>query len=302
MRDCLHSYMKVGIVHFMAFPNVSPGLELVNSIKRIVEDEFFGSIEITSIPNDVRAEITGLLEASKLVVGYGAQPILLGDKLDLNSSRPQQRELAVSRIKSAVDEAYSMGARQLAVLSGPTPNSEKHEKAKELLIDSLVQICGYAKSKGSLRISLEIFDRGIDKRCLIGSTEDGMQVAAEVRQHYPSFGLMVDLSHLPLMGESTEHALRIARDYLVHIHIGNCVIKDKSHPAYGDKHPRFGIPDSENDVGELRLFLKALLDIGYIGEGKQNIVAFEVKPQGNESPEVVIANSKRTLMEAWAGL
>ena len=302
MRDCLHSYMKVGIVHFMVFPNVSLGLELVNSIKRIAEDEFFGGIEITSIPNDVRAEIAELLEASKLVVGYGAQPILLGDKLDLNSSSAQQRELAISRIKSAVDEAYSIGARQLAVLSGPRPNGEKHEKAKELLIDSLVQICGYAKSKGSLGICLEVFDRDIDKKCLIGSTQDGVQVAAGVRQHYPNFGLMIDLSHLPLMGESVEHALRIARDYLVHVHIGNCVIKEKNHPAYGDKHPRFGMPGSENDVGELRLFLKALLDIGYIGEGKQNIVAFEVKPQSGESPEVVIANAKRTLMEAWTML
>jgi sugar phosphate isomerase/epimerase len=113
---------------------------------------------------------------------------------------------------------------------------------------------------------------------------------------------MIDLSHLPLMGESVEHALRIARDYLVHVHIGNCVIKEKNHPAYGDKHPRFGMPGSENDVDELRLFLKALLDIGYIGEGKQNIVAFEVKPQSGESPEVVIANAKRTLMEAWTKL
>ena len=294
--------MKVGIVHFMAFPDISPGLELINSIKRIAEDEFFGSIEITSIPNDARADIAELLEASKLVVGYGAQPILLGEKLDLNSSSPQQRELAISRIKSAVDEAYSLGARRLAVLSGPTPTVDKREKAKELLIDSLLQICSYAESKGSLGITLEIFDRDIDKRRLIGSTEDGVQVAAEVRKHYPSFGLMVDLSHLPMLGESAEYALKKASNYLVHIHIGNCVIKDKSHPAYGDKHPRFGIAGSENDVAELRLFLKSLLDIGYIGEGKQNVVAFEVKPQSGESSEVVIANAKRTLMEAWTRL
>ena len=302
MRDCLHAYMKVGIVHFMAFPDISPGSELVNSIKRIAEDDFFGSIEITSIPNDTRADIAKLLETSKLVVGYHAGPILLDEKLDLNSSSPQQRELAISRIKSAVDEAYSLGAQRLAVLSGPAPTVEKREKAKELLIDSLLQICSYAESKGSLGITLEIFDRDIDKRRLIGSTKDGVQVATEVRRHYPTFGLMVDLSHLPMLGESAEYALKKASDYLVHVHIGNCVIKDKSHPAYGDKHPRFGIAGGENDVAELRLFLKALLDIGYIGEGKQNIVALEVKPQTGESSEVVIANTKRTLMESWAKL
>lgn len=294
--------MKVGIVHFMAFPDISSRLELVNSIKRIAEDEFFGSIEITSIPNDARADITQLLETSKLVVGYHAGPILLNEKLDLNSSSPRQRELAISRIKSAVDEAYSLGAQEFAVLSGPTPTVEKREKAKGLLIDSLLQICSYIASKGSLCFTLEIFDRDIDKRCLIGSTEDGVQVAAEVRKHYPTFGLMVDLSHLPMLRESAEYALKKASDYLLHIHVGNCVIKDKSHPAYGDKHPRFGIAGGENDVDELRLFLKALLDIGYIGEGKQNVVAIEVKPQKGESSEIVIANAKRTLAEAWSKL
>ena len=39
-----------------------------------------------------------------------------------------------------------------------------------------------------------------------------------------------------------------------------------------------------------------------LSEGKQNVVAFEVKPLSGESSEVVIANAKRTLMEAWAKL
>jgi sugar phosphate isomerase/epimerase len=113
---------------------------------------------------------------------------------------------------------------------------------------------------------------------------------------------MLDLSHLPMQRETPDFALKTAREYLVHAHIGNCVIKDKKHPAYGDKHPAFGITGGENDVEELKLFLKALLDIGYIGEGKQNIVAFEVKPMLGESSEAVVANAKRTLMEAWARL
>ncbi len=302
MRGCLHSYMKVGIVHFMAFPNISPGPELVDSIKRIAQDEFFGGIEIAPVPSDVRDDVARLLKSSKLVVGYCGQPILLGEKLDLNSLDPQHRKAAISRVKLAVDEAYLLGASRLAVLSGPTPATEKREQAKELLADSLAQICAYAESKGRLGITLEIFDRDVDKRCLIGPTEEGVQVAAEVRQHYPSFGLMEDLSHLPLLRESAKHALKTAKDYLVHAHIGNCVIGDKTHPAYGDKHPPFGTAGSENDVAELRLFLRALLDIGYVGEGKQNVVAFEVKPLSGESPELVIANAKRTLMEAWAGL
>ena len=298
MKDYIHSYMKMGIVQLMAFPDT----DTVESIKKIAEDEFFGAIEIASIPGDIRAEVDKILGASKLVVGYVGQAALLGQKLDLNSSVPQQREAAISQIKAGVDEAYSLGAKQLAVLSGPTPTPDKREKAKELLVDSLAQICGYAQSKGNLNITLEIFDRDVDKKCLIGPTEEGVEIAREVRRHYPNFGLMVDLSHLPLLKESADHALKTAKDYLAHIHIGNCILKDKSHPAYGDKHPPFGLAAGENDVEEVRLFLKALMEIGYIGEGKQNVVAFEVKPLSGESPEVVVANAKRTLMEAWAKL
>ena len=83
---------------------------------------------------------------------------------------------------------------------------------------------------------------------------------------------------------------------------GRCILKDKNHVAYGDKHPPFGLSVGENDVEEVRLFLKALMEIGYIGEGKQNTVAFEVKPLSGQNPDVVVANAKRTLMESWAKL
>ena len=298
MKDCLHSYMKVGIVQIMAFPDISP----LDAIGKIAEDEFFGAIEIASIPSDIRAEVDKILQASKLVVGYVGQAALLGQKLDLNSPIPQQREAAITQMKSGVDEAYSFGAKRLAVLSGPAPVRDKYEQAKELLVDSLSQLCGYAQTKGDLGITMEIFDRDIDKKRLIGPTEEGVQVAKEVRRRYPNFGLMVDLSHLPLLKETADHAQKTAEDYLVHIHIGNCILKDKNHPAYGDKHPPFGTAAGENNVEEVRLFLKALMEIGYIGEGKQNVVAFEVKPLEGQSAEVVVANTKRTFMEAWARL
>jgi sugar phosphate isomerase/epimerase len=243
-----------------------------------------------------------IIRASKLVIGCVGQLALLSQKLDLNSPVPQQREAAISQVKASIDEAYALGARQLAVLSGPAPSRDKYEPAKELLVDSLSQICSYAQSKGNMNITLEIFDREYDKKCLIGPTGEAAQIAKEVRRRYPNFGLMVDLSHLPMLKETPDHAIKTAQDYLVHVHIGNCVLKAKDHPAYGDKHPPFGLAVGENDVEQVRLLLKALMEIGYIGEGKQNIVAFEVKPLSGDSPEVVMANAKRTLMEAWARL
>lgn len=298
MRENLHSYMKVGIVQLMAYPE----MDTVESIRKIAEDAFFGAIEITSIPEEIRDDVMQILGASHLVIGYVGQPLLLNNKLDLNSLVPQQREAAITIIKAGIDEAYMIGARKLAVLSGPAPAKEKYRQAKELLVDSLSQLCNYAQSKGNLGITMEIFDRDYDKKCLIGPTGEAVQVAREVKRQYPNFGLMIDLSHLPLLKETPDYAVKTAKDYLTHIHIGSCILKDKSHPAYGDKHPPFGLAVGENDVEEVRLFLKALMEIGYIGEGKQNVVAFEVKPLAGQSPDVVVANAKRTLMEAWARL
>jgi len=44
------------------------------------------------------------------------------------------------------------------------------------------------------------------------------------------------------------------------------------------------------------------LDIGFLNHKNPPIVSFEVKPLSDESSEVVIANAKRVLREAWAKL
>ena len=44
------------------------------------------------------------------------------------------------------------------------------------------------------------------------------------------------------------------------------------------------------------------IDIGYLNKKSPPIVSLEVKPFGDEDPDIVIASSKRTLNEAWARL
>lgn len=300
MRESLHTYMKVGIVHFMAYPQTLTGEgPIAETIRRVAEDDFFSAIEVTTIKDPrVREEVARILEQGHLVVGYGAQPILLTRKLDLNALESSDRDRAVQVVREAVDEAHMLGAGALAVLSGPDPG-ERRGEAIPLLVESLTEICAYARSTGDLRVILETFDQKVDKRCLIGPHTDAVKVSAEVRKTYPDFGLMLDLSHIPLQGETSREALQVAKDHVTHIHIGNCVLKE-GHPAYGDQHPRFGLPGGENDVPEVVEFLRELFHISYLGQGKRPIVAFEVKPLPGESSEAVIAGAKRTLVEAWS--
>ena len=67
-------------------------------------------------------------------------------------------------------------------------------------------------------------------------------------------------------------------------------------------HPRFGFPNGENDVDEVVHYLRVLFDIGFLNDKEPPIVSFEIKPYGDEDSDVVIANAKRTLNEAWARL
>lgn len=81
--------------------------------------------------------------------------------------------------------------------------------------------------------------------------------------------------------------------------MGNTVIRSSECPAYGDEHPRFGFPNSENDVKELADYLRLLMEIGFISEKNRPIVSFEVKPFEEEDPDICLANAKRTLDLAW---
>ncbi|MGG0789581.1 sugar phosphate isomerase/epimerase family protein [Peribacillus simplex] len=285
----------------MAYPETMGGDgPTVDTIKKIVQDDFFSGIEITSINNpEERKEATQILQSGGMTVGFGAQPILLRNKGNLNSFDEAERRRAIDLVKGGIDQAYEVNAAKLGFLSGAKPDTQQ-DVALQLLTNSIKELCDYAKSKGDLVLSLETFDDETDKKCLIGSNKLAVEVAKEVRKVDPTFGLMLDLSHLPMQRETSRDALTVARDYINHAHIGNCYIKDTSDPAYGDQHPRFGYPGSEVDVSELAEYLRSLLEIGYIGEGIKNIVAFEVKPVGTESSDIIIAQSKRTLIDAWS--
>jgi sugar phosphate isomerase/epimerase len=295
--------MKVGLVHFMAYPESTKDEgRIMETISEIACDDYFNAIEITSIENiEIRKQAKKILDTSHMTVAYGAQPILLSKGLNINDTDEEGREKAVSILKEAIDEAYEMGAEGFAFLSGKYDENEK-EKAYNALVKSTREICSYAKSKGNIRIVHEIFDFDVDKKSLVGPADLAARYGREVREDFDNFGLMADLSHIPLLRESVEQSVMPIREYLVHAHMGNCVVRDKKLPGYGDLHPRFGFPESENDVEELIKYLKVLMDIGFLNKDNQPVVSFEIKPFGDEEPRFVIANAKRVLNEAWARL
>ncbi|MFZ3129634.1 MAG: sugar phosphate isomerase/epimerase [Desulfosporosinus sp.] len=303
MNESMLKYFKPGIIHYMFFPATMKGEgPILETVKRIASDDYFTAIEVSWIKDQkTRKAVREILDTSHMAVGYGAQPRMLTTGMNINDLNEEGRQAALKSLKEGIDEAYEIGAAGFAYLSGKYEETTK-ERSYEALLESTGELCAYAKSKGNMKVILEIFDYDIDKKSLIGPASLAKRFAEDVTRKYDNFGLMVDLSHIPMIHESCEESILPIKDYLVHAHMGNTVIKDKNCVAYGDTHPRFGFPNSENDVDELIEYLRVLLKVGYLNKKNPPILSLEVKPWGDEDPELIIANAKRTLNEAWAKL
>ena len=304
MKTHWSAYLTLSIVHFMAYPETMKGDgPVLETIRKIAEDSFFTGIEISWIKDPaVRKQVKSVLEVAHLPAAFGAQPTLLTQKLDLNSPDPDMRTWAVAQLKADIDEAAELGITRLATISGSDPGDDAMRKeAMCWLAESMHAVCAYAKACG-VGITMETFDRTVDKKALIGPAEESAAFSALMRKDFPDFGLMYDLSHQPLLDEEILTALNAVKDHLVHAHVGNCV-KVPECVGYGDQHPRFGFPHGENDVEQLTEFLRGLFAIGYLHQapnGKNPWVGIEVKPQPGESSEMLLAGTRRVWTEAWA--
>ncbi|MCX8053370.1 MAG: sugar phosphate isomerase/epimerase [Armatimonadetes bacterium] len=305
MNESIYKYADIGLIHFMAYPQTIKGDgPILETLAKICEDEYFTLVEVTWMKDpEIRKAAARMIEQAGMKCAYGAQPTLLTQKLNLNDPDEDGRKRAVEQVKAGIDEAIELGASGLAFLSGRDPGQADRARGMELLTESVREICDYARSRGDLTVALETFDQvEYGKNTILGPTRNAVAFAEKIKSDYPNFGLMLDLSHLPLLGESVDEMLSPAKDVLIHVHIGNCVMRDPSHPAYGDEHPRFGIAGGENGVDELAAFIEGLFRIGYLDGKSVRPLSFEVKPIAafGESSEVVIANAKRTLNKAWA--
>jgi sugar phosphate isomerase/epimerase len=87
---------------------------------------------------------------------------------------------------------------------------------------------------------LEPFDMDIDKKFLYGPIDDCVKLAKQIIANHNNFGFELDMAHLPLMREDFVSAIQRTAPYLKRIHLGNCVLKDKTNPRWGDTHPPIG--------------------------------------------------------------
>ena len=292
-------YFRMGTVHFMSYPEVlEDEKKIIPTLKKIMADPYFSAVEMAPISDDeIRKRVKELFAHSDCSLLYTAAPKSLGGKLNLNDEDEQKRKAAVSVIKGYIDEAVDMGAEGIGLTAGAYV-PERSKEAFEKLLLSCRELCEYAKKKDGFTVEVEQFDYDFHNRLLIGSSDTAKRLAEEMRP-YDNFGLLVDLSHIPLIRETPEECLEKLKGYVTHVHIGNAVCNSPDSYLYGDFHPRFSLENSAVGIDEIRRFLKKLFETGYF-KRKRPVVSFEVKAWPGDDPDLVLAECKRILNLAWS--
>lgn len=292
MKEPIQKYFQVGTLQWMSYPNSDP----MDSLKAIARDDFFDAIELKGY-GEKNAEAKALLAQSHLKVCFAAQPLQLAAGANPNAIDEAERQKAEALLLNAVDEAEYLGSEGIAFLAGKW-QPETKEQAYAQLLKTTRNVCDYAAAKGMM-VELEVFDYDMDKAALIGPAPYAARFAADMRTTHSNFGLLIDLSHIPTTYETSRFVVRTLRPYLTHFHFGNAVVKPGC-DGYGDKHPRFGYPNSANDTPELLDYLRVLKEEGFFDPNNPYVLSMEVTPRPGEDEEIVLANTKRVLKRAWA--
>ena len=297
----MNRYVNVGLVHAMAYPNAAKDAGYyLKTLEDTLKDPYFGLVEIIPpLSDDMYSDVAGMVRDSGFDWVYCATPAQYGLDLDLNSFDPKARAYAVDILRKELENAARLGIKKVQICSGKQIDRIADRYAvRNYLAESVKEVCREAQKLG-ISVVLEIFDPDIEKKRFLGPSIDSAYVAKEVSGAFDNFGLLQDLSHIPLMYENPYSAVETVKDYLVHTHIGNCVMRDIKHPRYGDTHPIFGSECSEIDVLEIKTFIESLFAVGYFAEGKKAAMSFEIKPWPNEDSLDYIKKAKACLDKAW---
>src|SRR5438445_2673210 len=120
MKDPWQSYLQLGVVHFMAFPECLAGEgPQLETLRAICQDDFFDAVDVGPMVHDAqRRECAALLRDCQMQVTFACQPLQLKQGLDLNAADKTRRTSAIEAVLGCFDQARELGASRIALMSG----------------------------------------------------------------------------------------------------------------------------------------------------------------------------------------
>ena len=296
MRPTYHQ----GVNHHLIFPESMADAALhERTLPGVLSWPEFDAVDLFCAGDDEQmAREAALIRASGKYIVYNSPLLYQIDGCDPNATDEQTISATRAEALRHLNAAQACGAHKINISSGQYTGEADRARAWEGWIGFLTWF-GIEAGARDLEVVIEPFDQSIGKNLLVGPTRDAVRSVVEARgRGAEAVSLMIDMGHLPIMGESFSEALELSRPYLKHVHLGSAVIGDPSHPLYGDCHPPISLPEGEHDVNDLARFLEGLERIGYFCCGEPSVTV-EMRPYPDLSERGSALKALSLIDEAW---
>ncbi len=302
MNGDIREFAKLGLVHHMHYQNcVNDPAYHAETLEKFAGRTDFETFDFcVPYAEPWRSKAIEAVKNSGKDTAY-ALHLFPARKISLGSLDLTERELTKIVIQDQIEQAVKSGAKGFVFVSG-ADIPEHRAEAQERFYEFCLWFCGELAPHGITAL-LEPFDRTVDKKFLYGSIDECVELVDRVSKNHNNIGIELDIAHLPLMGEDICESILKCGNRIKRVHLGNCVLKDKCCPLYGDMHPPMGIDGGEIRENELTTALKTLFEIGYLDKTKRNPLVLEMRPfDGDNSIERTIADSFVLLDRAWSAV
>lgn len=300
MTGDIRRYARIGLVHHMLYPScMEDPDDHAATLAEFVTREDIETLDCCLPYGDERRQrlIPLVRDCGKEHITFATHLFPLR-KLGFTAPAPHEQAQIRMIVNDMIEQAVAIGATGFIFASGGPSPAAATEAHRVAFADFCHWLCDELRPHGIVAL-LEPFDTTIDKRFLYGSTAACAALIESLRPDVDNFGIELDVAHVPLMGESFEQAIRTVAPYLRRIHLGNCVLRDRTHPRYGDTHPPIGFDGGEIDVPQTAQILQCLLDVGYLSEQERGDLVIEMTPWPGRTVEQTVSNSLQRLEAAW---
>ena len=294
-------YVKLGLNHHLLYADcASEPAEHERTLAKVLEDDRLEILDIwipEAAPHRQR-EIEMIKDSGKTIY-YNVGTRKGKEPAHPASSIPEKRRYSLDFYKDELERAIEAGAAKVITNSGPN-NPENREAAIDALVEFYVEICNYVPP--DMLIMIEPTDWDVAKCKLIGSSQEAADLALRIHAAgCRNFASMVDMGHLPLMHETIVQAMRDTGDQIGHVHMGNCILRDRSHPMFGDKHVAWGIEGGEYGERDLVELLRIGVEMGYFNKESRGSASIEMRPIPGKTPEESLDVYHDAFVRAWDG-
>lgn len=206
-------------------------------LKKILDDNYFSVIEIWDT-SDIRIINLIRKHSNDYEFDISLSPLMVKLGYDITSNDRTKRYVAAQYILKRMRLFSSFGINHISISSPKVVETcyNRKEKIKEFQ-NSLIEICNIANEYG-VKVSLEPFDVYVDKKRLLGTTNEICLFFQDIVHELDNITLTWDLGHFCLEKSDYKSSLNILMPYIGRIHLSNYSL-NTSKWYYGDKHTPF---------------------------------------------------------------